>query len=150
MITKARIRKLNDAECFMYQLIESSLKIDLDPITALKCINLILDHYRYYFNTDNYVIKLGKINYRNYRRYIKELKKMSLVHKKFYKEMETIYIKDDPTNAAIKPHDMKQFENLLFLLNINNSKLPYHRIKRFDTDDLIFNALIQIDKSYIF
>jgi serine/threonine protein phosphatase PrpC len=52
---------LSKNECFIYQLIESCLKYDLEQMTALNVINLILEHYSYLFTTgDSKIISIEK------------------------------------------------------------------------------------------
>jgi hypothetical protein len=141
---------LSKNECFIYQLIESCLKYDLEQMTALNVINLILEHYSYLFTTgDSKIISIEKMTYRNYRRYVNELMAMSQTHVEYFRQFDNT----DPNYIITKQKtkDKRQFENLLFLLSENDKKsLPYKKFKIVDTDDLVFRALIQIDKSYTF
>jgi len=149
---KKRRRILSKNECFIYQLIESCLKLDLDRTTALNVINLILDRYSYLFKIqESKIVTIEKMDYRNYRRYINELMGMSPLHREYFKQFN----KSKPTDtdhmiSKQKSKDLRQFENLLFLL-CETDDLPYKQIKiAVDTDDLVFRALIQLDKSYSF
>ncbi len=146
---KQRKRILSKNECFIYQLIESCLKYDLDQMTALNVINLILEHYSHFFKIEDKIITIQKMTYRNYRRYVNELMAMNPLHIEYFKQFD-----QSNSNYIItkqKSKDKRQFENLLFLLSENDKKiLPYKKYKIADTDDLVFRALIQIDKSYSF
>src|SRR5688500_18985317 len=149
---KQRKRTLSKNECFIYQIIESCLKLDLDRTTALNVINLILKHYSHLLMGNNKIITITKMDYRNYRRYVNELMAMSSLHTEYFKQYDT----SDPNGtdhiiSKEKGKDVRQFENLLFLLSENDKKsLPYKKYKIADTDDLVFRALIQLDKSYTF
>lgn len=150
---KQRKRTLSKNECFIYQLIESCLKFDLDKTTALNVINLILKYNSHLLTTDNKIITIEKMDYRNFRRYVNELMAMSPLHREYFKQ----YDKLDPTGtdhiiSKEKSKDIRQFENLLFLLSEDEPKknLPYKKYKIADTNDLVFRALIQLDKSYTF
>ncbi len=146
---KERKRILSKTECFIYQLIESCLKLDLDRTIALRIINLIFESYPKYLNSDNKrIISIQKMDYRNYRRYVNELMAMSPIHKAYFKQYD--HSNPDYIVTKQKSKDKRQFENLLFLLSENDKKLPYRKYKIVDTDDLVFRALIQIDKSYTF
>lgn len=150
---KQRKRILSANECFIYQLIESCLKYDLDRTTALSVINLILKYYSYLFDTDN-SINIEKMDYRNYRRYVNELMAMNPLHREYFKQYDQSNSNGtDHIIARKKSKDSRQVENLLFLLTENkedNKSLPYKKIILKDTDDLVFRALIQLDKSYSF
>lgn len=150
---KKRKKIISKNECFIYQLIESCLKYDLDKTTALNVINLILEHYSYLFKIEDSPIKIEKMDYRNYRRYVNELMAMSPIHREFYKQYDKSNITGtDHIIAKSKSKDIRHVENLLFLLEENQSKknLPYKKYKIADTDDLVFRAIIQLDKSYSF
>jgi hypothetical protein len=74
---------------------------------------------------------------------------MSQTHVEYFRQFDNT----DPNYIITKQKtkDKRQFENLLFLLSENDKKsLPYKKFKIVDTDDLVFRALIQIDKSYTF
>jgi hypothetical protein len=148
---KERKRILSINECLIYQIIESCLKFDLDRSTSLNVINLILKHYSYLLMGNNKIITIQKMDYRNYRRYVNELMGMSPLHQEYFKQYDT----SDPNGtdrilSKEKTKDIRQLENLLFLLSENNESLPYKKFKIVDTDDLVFRALIQLDKSYTF
>lgn len=146
---KPRKRAISRSECFIYQLIESCLKLDLDKNTALQVINLILEKYSYQFETDHTPVKIDKMDYRNYRRYVNELVLMSPIHLEYYNQSKL----NNPEIAKTKGKDVRQLENLLFLLSEDEPKkknVPYKKYKIADTDDLVFRAIIQLDKNWVF
>src|SRR5688500_9725014 len=114
---KPRKRILSINECFIYQLIESCLKFDLDRTTALNVINLILEYHSHLLTTDKKrIVTIEKMDYRNFRRYVNELMAMSPLHQEYFKQYDT----SDPngTDRIIskqKAKDIRQTENLLFL-----------------------------------
>ena len=148
---KPRIRAISKTECFIYQLIESCLKLDLDKNTALQVINLILEKHSHKFEQDHTPVTIEKMDYRNYRRYVNALFLMSPVHLEYYKNLEESTTTSDKIIAKTKSKEIRQLENLMFLLSEDdNNKKIYHKYKIADTDDLVFRALIQLDKSWIF
>ena len=145
---KPRKRAISKSECFIYQLIESCLKLDLDKNTALKVINLILEKFSYQFETDHTPVHIDKMDYRNYRRYVNELVLMNPIHLEYYNQSKL----NSPEIAKTKSKDIRQLENLMFLLSEfeNKKDVPYRKYKIADTDDLVYRALIQLDKNWIF
>lgn len=148
---RTRTNKISENECFIYQLIESCLKLDLDKHISLKVINLILEHYWYLFYTGHSKVTIEKMDYRNYRRYVNNLMVMNPILIDFYNQYNKSHGSDvEPIKSKKKPKDIRHLENLMFLLSENDDTLPYKKYKMFDTDDLVLRALIQIDKNYIF
>lgn len=150
--TNRERRQISNNECIMYQLIESCLKLDLDPDKAIQAINVILKKCKYLFDRKNRTVRIKKMDYRNYMRYMVELKKMSPVHQERYKqtfENDLDYINPE-FQSKTKAPEIRQLENLLFLLNKDDENVLYYQYKKDDTDLLILKALIYLDEKYIF
>jgi hypothetical protein len=127
-------------ECVIYQLVESCLKLNLEYPTALKVINNILYRCDYLFDNKSSP-HYKKMNYANYSKYVQKLKKNSSVHAELYDQVNNLKINK-------KTKDLTQVENLLF--HINDDDAPYKKYKKVDTDDLVANVLISLDRQYIF
>ena len=150
--TNRERRQISNNECIIYQLIESCLKLDLDPDKAIQAINVILKKCKYLFDRKNRTVRIKKMDYRNYMRYMVELKKMSPVHQERYKqtfENDLDYINPE-FQSKTKAPEIRQLENLLFLLNKDDENVLYYQYKKDDTDLLILKALIYLDEKYIF
>jgi len=129
---KTNQKIITEDQAYIYQLVESTLKLNLDTRTSIECINLVLEHTKDLYIPKNSRIDMEKMNRLNYLKHVRNIKlKYSEKHRKI--KENKYYSYRNPVNI--------QLEKLLF----NAIDKPvYHQLKAVDTDDLIERALIHI------
>lgn len=131
MPIKTKRKIITEDQAFMYQLVESTLKLNLDTKTSIECINLVLEHTKEFYTKGFSRIDLEKMNRLNYLKYVRIIKNYSKTHREL-KEQKPYHYRD-LLNI--------QLEKTLF--NVIDEPI-YHKIKKIDTDDLILKSLIHL------
>lgn len=131
MAIKTKRKVITEDQAFMYQLVESTLKLNLDTKTSIECINLALEHTKEFYTKGYSRIDLEKMNNQNYLKYVRTIKNYSKNHKELKEQ---------------KPYHYRnllniQLEKILF--NVIDDPI-YHKLKSVDTDDLILKSLIHL------